>query len=116
MHIEKSRTQESESLKQWLLKDPSNQRLSIFGISGYGGVGKSYLLKSVLDELKLRTKGWLEIHVDGANKAATGDFVALLDTQLAPQRLGVGKASEDFFPRYRQIWCMQVDQAAACWS
>ncbi|MDZ4251256.1 MAG: hypothetical protein U1A72_01615 [Sulfuritalea sp.] len=103
MLINKSRTIESESLRQWLLKDAGNQNLSIFGISGYGGVGKSFLLKSVLDELQLHSKGWLEIRVDGSNRAATGDFAVLLDTKFAPQRLGVGKASEDFFPQIRRL-------------
>lgn len=103
MLIKRSRTLEAESLRQWLLKDTASQKLSIFGISGYGGVGKSFLLKSVLDEVALYNKGWLEIRVDGSNRAATGDFAVLLDTKLAPQRLGVGKAAEDFFPQTRRL-------------
>jgi|ERR1051325_3032200 hypothetical protein len=66
---------------------PGTERFRIIGISGLGGVGKSYLFESVLRESKNDLTDALIIRIDGSNAQFLRDFAAMVDYQLAPQSL-----------------------------
>ena len=86
------------------LKSP-DEGLEIIGVSGYGGVGKTYLVRHVLEELEPEKSGSLVIWVDGGAKDLNGDFMRLVNESLAPLQLkGVPDSSgHDFFPRTRKL-------------
>jgi hypothetical protein len=75
---------------------PSPHTLRIVGISGYGGVGKSYLLSSVLRELKESLDECLIIRLDCSEPKLLADFAAIIDHQLAPHPLSAPGAN----PKY----------------
>lgn len=85
------REAESTSLKEeisvFCSERPSPHSLRIVGISGYGGVGKSYLLSGVLRELRESLDECLIIRVDGSEPKLLADFAAIIDHQLAPHPL-----------------------------
>jgi hypothetical protein len=94
--------------------------LRIVGISGPGGVGKSYLLRHVLEVAEALPGGaprWLRLSVDGSNQQARGDFFALVAGQLARQSLPLPAAPKhDYFPHVRRVAALHralVDGVAA---
>jgi hypothetical protein len=74
----------------------------IIGISGLGGVGKSYLLDYVLRESKPHLADALIIRVDGSNTKLLTDFAGLVNHQLAP-RILPGAPPKDFFHLTRRL-------------
>ncbi len=78
--------------------------LRIVGISGPGGVGKSYLLRHVLDAAEAGAPRWLKLAVDGSNEQARGDFFALVDGQLARHSLPPpARPKRDYFPHLHRV-------------
>src|SRR5262249_11761199 len=61
--------------------------LAICGISGAGGIGKSYLIEHVLSSIEPPKAGWMVLRMDAAQAQARGDFFALVDGQLARRSL-----------------------------
>ncbi len=49
--------------------------LAICGISGAGGIGKSYLVEHVLSSLEPAKAGWMTLRTDAAQAQARGDFL-----------------------------------------
>lgn len=96
------RTPETARLSALLQK--RERGLQICGISGPGGVGKSYLLRHVEASLDLDALGWLRLSVDGSNEQSRGDFFGLIDGQLAKQSLPPPAVSgDDYFPQVRRV-------------
>jgi hypothetical protein len=97
------RVTEIEALEKALCSPSSN--LEIIGISGYGGVGKTYLLNHVIDRVRPENAGRLVLWIDGAAKGLSEDFMRILSEMLAPQHLrGLGKSvKKDFFPSVRKL-------------
>jgi len=78
--------------------------LTICGISGAGGIGKSYLIEHVLSSIETTKPGWLTLRVDASQVQARGDFFALVDGQLARRSLGPpADPSIDYFPQTRRV-------------
>jgi hypothetical protein len=78
--------------------------LQISGISGPGGVGKSYLLAHVLESRGPTAQGYLRLSVDGSNEQARGDFFGLLESQLAkPVLPPPARSRHDYFPHLRRV-------------
>lgn len=85
-----------------VLRSPPTQ-LSIVGVSGPGGVGKSFFVDDALAALGPSSQAYLRLRVDGSNRAALGDFFALLD-QLMPRSLEApARAESDYFPQLRRV-------------
>jgi hypothetical protein len=78
--------------------------LAICGISGAGGIGKSYLVEHVLSSLETAKAGWLALRIDAAQAQARGDFFALVDGQLARRSLPPpADPRVDYFPATRRL-------------
>ena len=78
--------------------------LAICGISGAGGIGKSYLVEHALSSLEPANAGWLALRIDAAQAQARGDFFALVDGQLARRSLASpADPRVDYFPETRRV-------------
>ena len=94
----------SETARLTALLQNREKGLQICGISGPGGVGKSYLLRHVEAALDLKALGWLKLTVDGSNEQSRGDFFGLLDGQLAKVSLPPpAVTANDYFPQLRKV-------------
>ncbi|MDP1823011.1 MAG: hypothetical protein Q8L48_07210 [Archangium sp.] len=76
--------------------------LSVCGISGAGGVGKSYLLAQALESVDLEALGFVHVWVDGSNPQLRGDFFGVLE-QLFRRNLNPNSPHRDYFPRLREL-------------
>lgn len=76
--------------------------LSVCGISGAGGVGKSYLLQQALEAVDLDALGILHVWVDGSNPQMRGDFFGILE-QLFRRNLNPKSPHRDYFPHVRDL-------------
>ncbi len=78
--------------------------LTICGISGAGGIGKSYLVEHVLSSVETAKAGWMALRIDAAQAQARGDFFALVDGQLARRSLAPpADPRVDYFPETRRV-------------
>ncbi|MBU4557202.1 MAG: hypothetical protein KJ747_10070 [Actinobacteria bacterium] len=103
MDIHGSRPNEFKTVEGWLDSEAKPGRVDIFGISGYGGVGKSYLLNQVLEYSQPMSRGYLKITADGQDSSILGDFMALYDRKFAPKTVPSGKPNFDYFPHARAL-------------
>ncbi len=86
-----------------VLRDPG-PGLSVVGISGPGGVGKSFLLAHVLDQLEPVRSGYLVLRADGSNPDTRNDFFGVIDAQLFRRSLDApADPAKDYFPRLREV-------------
>ena len=93
---------ESELTRITKLLTGSAPGLSVCGISGAGGVGKSYLLAQALESVELEALGILHLWVDGSNPQMRGDFFGVLE-QLFRRNLNPKSPHRDYFPHLRDI-------------
>lgn len=91
--------------------------LSIVGISGPGGVGKSFLLGHVLETVEPARLGWLVLTADASNPDTRGDFLGLIEGQLFKRSLSPpADRTKDYFPHLREVASLHrdlVDRATA---
>jgi hypothetical protein len=84
--------------------------LSIVGVSGPGGVGKSFLLAHVLEAVEPAKHGWLVLSADAANPDTRGDFLGLVEGQLFRRSLGPpADRTRDYFPHLRELAALHRD-------
>ena len=84
--------------------------LSIVGLSGPGGVGKSFLLAHVLETVDPEKLGWLVLTADAANPDTRGDFLGLIEGQLFRRSLPPpADRSKDYFPHLREVASLHRD-------
>jgi hypothetical protein len=94
----------SDTIASFASRPASGGGLQIIGVSGYGGVGKSYLLENVLREAKRSLNDSLIIRLDGSNPKLLVDFAAIIDHQLAPPTLPApANAKYDYFSQTRRL-------------
>jgi hypothetical protein len=93
---------ESELTRITRLLTEQGTGLSVCGISGAGGVGKSYLLAQALESVDLEALGILQLSVDGSNPQMRGDFFGVLE-QLFRRNLNPKSPHRDYFPRVREL-------------
>ncbi len=87
--------------------------LAICGISGAGGIGKSYLVEHVLSSLEPAKSGWMTLRIDAAQAQARGDFFALVDGKLARRSLAPPADPRiDYFPATRRVAATHRDLVA----
>lgn len=103
MKIEDTRPTEYQKVTKWLEPPAEAGRVDIYGISGYGGIGKSFLLRHVLDHKRPTSKGFLTITLDGSNPSILGDLMGIYDHSMAPRAIPHGKQNFDYFPRARRL-------------
>jgi hypothetical protein len=79
--------------------------VNICGISGTGGVGKTFLMDHVMEELGLEKSGYMKLAVDGlSSNNLRGDFIGILDQKLVARPLHApAKAGRDYFPHIRDL-------------
>ena len=104
MRIGETRGLEFTSLTNWLDTARSREGVSIVGISGPGGIGKSYLLNEVLRLNPANKFGFCDIRVDGSDRSIVGNFMKLLNGGFAPQKLPGGALKNDYFPQVRKLY------------
>lgn len=103
------RATESERIQHvldaWLAAPKETNWFGILGISGYGGVGKSYLLNTVLSDQKLENRDVFRVQLDGSSKPLLSDFIGMVDQKLAPRNVSFkgSKPNEDQFPETRKL-------------
>lgn len=94
----------SEATRLRTIITDHREGLAICGISGAGGIGKSYLVDHVLSSLEPAKAGWLSLRIDAAQEQARGDFFALVDGQLARRSLAPpADPRVDYFPATRRV-------------
>jgi hypothetical protein len=103
MDIHSSRPNEFKTVTNWIDSEARPGQVDIYGISGYGGIGKSYLLGQVLSHINPTSKGYLHITVDGSDPSILGDFMALYDRRFAPRIVPNGNPNNDYFPHVRDL-------------
>jgi hypothetical protein len=103
MKIEETRPSEFHRVSKWLNSHAEHGRVDIYGISGYGGIGKSFLLRHVLDQIRPISKGFITITLDGLNQSILGDLIGIYDHSLAPRTIPKGKQNYDYFPHARRL-------------
>jgi hypothetical protein len=101
-------------LNEWIAAPLNAGGLTVLGVSGYGGVGKSFLLNSVLNEKKLENRDALVIRIDGGNNRLLTDFMGFVDEKLAPKmvRFKGSNPKDDQFPETRKLVSHQRKLAA----
>jgi hypothetical protein len=108
------RDSELEQLKSVISKfaaaPASKAGLEIVSISGAGGVGKTYLLDTVLEETRTALKQALILKVDASNEHLLKEFTLIVDQMLAPTELPApAKAKHDYFPATRSLLRRQLE-------
>ncbi|TDU67262.1 hypothetical protein EI77_03464 [Prosthecobacter fusiformis] len=82
----------------------SKAGLEIISISGAGGVGKTYLLDTVLDETQAALKQALILKIDASSEHLLKEFTLIFDQMFAPTELPPpAKSKHDYFPTTRSL-------------
>jgi hypothetical protein len=103
MKIEETRPSEFNRVRKWLDSNPEHGKVDIYGLSGYGGIGKSFLLRHVLDHIRPTGNGFLSIILDGSDPSILGNLIGIYDHSLAPRSVPYGKQNYDYFPHARRL-------------
>jgi hypothetical protein len=103
VNISETRPNEFSRVGKWLDTPAEEGKVDIYGISGYGGIGKSFLLRRVFDSKRPLNRGFLTITLDGSNPSVLGDMMGIYDHSLSPRALPLGKQNFDYFPHARKL-------------
>lgn len=103
MDIESTRKTEFHQVCSWFSSQADPGKVDIYGISGYGGIGKSFLLSHVMEHVRPIKKGFLTIRIDGSDPTIIGDLIGIYDHSLAPHSIPWGKQNYDYFPHARKL-------------
>lgn len=103
MKIKDTRPSEFDRVCKWLDSNSEHGKVDIYGLSGYGGIGKSFLLRHVLDHIRPTNKGFLSIFLDGSVPSILGNLIGIYDHSLAPRTVPSGKQNYDYFPHARRL-------------
>lgn len=98
MDIQESRRTELQQVKGWFSATGVPGSVEIFGLSGFGGIGKSYLLNHALEQVRPRSRGVLKITIDGSDRSILGNMMAIYERQLRPSTVPGGKRNYNYFP------------------
>ncbi len=98
MNIQESRPSELRRVIDWLSPSGAAETVEIFGLSGFGGIGKSYLLTHALEQVRPRSSGYLRISIDGADRSILGNMMAIYEKQFRPSMVPGGKRNFSYFP------------------
>ena len=113
MNITETRPNEFEQLRRWITTPhQSDRQLHLIGISGYGGIGKTYLLNMALQDLKPEeSMQKMVLTINGADPAILGNFAAMLERGFAPAQLSPPAKIGEYFPRTRRLIQKHADVA-----
>ncbi len=93
---------ESELSRVTQILTAAGPGLSVCGISGPGGVGKTYLLNQALEGIDPEGLGLVWLSVDGSNPQQRGDFFGILE-QLFRRNANPKDPHRDYFPHLREV-------------
>lgn len=86
-----------------LLADDS-PTLTILGVSGPGGIGKTWGIQSALSDFNLLHHGILQIAIDGSDESTLQSPIEFACRYLTPAQLPEpGRYQEDHFPQTRKV-------------
>lgn len=96
-------------INEWIAAPAKSGKFLMVGISGYGGVGKSFLLNGVLAEQQLERRDVIPVRLDGSNKQLLSDLMAMIDEKMAPRdiRFKGSRLGDEQFPETRKLAIFQ---------
>jgi hypothetical protein len=81
------------------------EKFEIISVSGMGGVGKTYLLTHVMQQIEPERQGRLVVWVDASAKGMADNFMRIVSEMMAPLHIrGISHSiKKDFFPQVRKL-------------
>lgn len=101
--MSKTRKEIKKFLQNFILSDDLG--LKIFVLCGPGGIGKTFLLNEVCNDINLIEKGIVNLSISGVNHSGVMNFAKLVEYGFCPQQMQrPAKHNKDYFKHARSVF------------